>query len=274
MATAVFTDTEMTLFGVQSNASGGSDWQTIVKPAWQASGSMNGASGTVTYNSPAAPTTQLMIQPFALLDDDLSVPPVITVTNLRFQFSWTVSCSAATEITDSLNTEAVSAGGGSGSYDETADPTAYWGGTDRATMFSSPVVWGFYTAGASASQAITVTGYTVTVTYSVPATPQVTAINPPAGSVNGNTNVAITGEGFTGAPGATLGGVALTAFVVVSDTRITGTTGEHASGLVDVEVTGVGTLVNGYTYVIPPNFRLLPIPTRTPIAQGGGKGGR
>lgn len=256
----------MTLVLVQSNPPG-SDWENIVEPAWILADSMNGSSGTVTYTSPAGSEGHLLAA--SLLDDDGSVPPVITVTAIRIQFDWTVTCSGATQWYDSINTQAVLAGGGAGSFDGTVGPIPYWGADDRAAVFNNIVLWQFLTNGVSLTQAITVSNFTITVTYTAAATPEVTRINPSAGSVNGSQTVTITGTGFTGAPSATIGGVALTLFVVVDDETITGVTGQHASGVVDVEVTGVGTLTNGYTYVIPPSFRLPPLPTRTPIMQGG-----
>ncbi len=107
-----------------------------------------------------------------------------------------------------------------------------------------------------------------------PQTGSVISIRPRAGSVNGGQSVTIRGTSFTGAPGASVGGIALTSFVVVDDETITGITGEHAAGVVDVEVTGVGTLTGGYEYVLPVLILLPPLPVRTPIMQGGGKRGR
>lgn len=67
--------------------------------------------------------------------------------------------------------------------------------------------------------------------------PVITSISPATGTSAGGTAVTLTGSGFGGATGATVGGVALTSFTVVSDTSITGTTGAHAVGAVDVIVT-------------------------------------
>jgi hypothetical protein len=72
------------------------------------------------------------------------------------------------------------------------------------------------------------------------AAPVITLVAAATGSSAGGTAVTITGSGFGGATAGTIGGVALTSFVVVSDTSITGTTGAHAAGLVDVRITGVG----------------------------------
>lgn len=66
--------------------------------------------------------------------------------------------------------------------------------------------------------------------------PVITSISPATGSSAGGTNVTITGSGFGGATSATVGGNALTSFVVVSDTSITGTTAAHAVGANDVIV--------------------------------------
>lgn len=106
-----------------------------------------------------------------------------------------------------------------------------------------------------------------------PIPPSVIRVNPPTGSVNGGQAVTITGTGFTAATGAEFGGVAATSVVVVSDTRITAVTPEHAVGTVDVEVLSVATGTNLYTYFIPPSFRLDPLP-RDPIVQGRGQRGR
>jgi hypothetical protein len=81
--------------------------------------------------------------------------------------------------------------------------------------------------------------------------PTITSILPDSGYPAGGTAVTIIGTGFSGASGATVGGVALTSFVVVNDTTITGTAGAHAAGDADVVVTNgsPGTLTNGFTYL-------------------------
>ena len=91
----------------------------------------------------------------------------------------------------------------------------------------------------------------VTAPTAVTPAPDLVSISPSSGAAAGGTAVTLTGTGFTGATGATVGGVALSSFTVVDDTSITGTTGMHGAGAVDVVVTGPGgsdTLVGGYTY--------------------------
>jgi hypothetical protein len=82
--------------------------------------------------------------------------------------------------------------------------------------------------------------------------PIVTSISPVSGPKAGGTAVTITGENFTGATAARIGDVALTSFVVVSDTSITGTTASiQKAGLYSAQVfgpTGIGTLINAFTY--------------------------
>ena len=83
------------------------------------------------------------------------------------------------------------------------------------------------------------------------AAPVVLAISPVSGDDDGGTVVMIQVEDSGGAIGAHVGGVALTSFSVVDSMHVTGTTGMHAVGAVDVTVTnlvGTGTLTGGYTY--------------------------
>lgn len=78
------------------------------------------------------------------------------------------------------------------------------------------------------------------------------SISPATGAAAGGTPVTIKGTHFAGATAAALGGVALTSFVVVNDTTITGVSGAHAAGAVNVTITDdAGTVTGGgaYTYV-------------------------
>lgn len=81
--------------------------------------------------------------------------------------------------------------------------------------------------------------------------PTVLSISPAGGLAAGGTAVTIEGRNFEGATGGTVGGVALTSFVVVDDSTITAVTGAHAAGAVAVAVTnptGTGTKAAAFTY--------------------------
>lgn len=98
----------------------------------------------------------------------------------------------------------------------------------------------------------------------------VISIAPTSGSTAGGTNVTITGVNFASGvtTAATVGGVALTSFSVVNSTTITGVTGAHAAGAVDVVVSAPGTwntLANAYTYGGAP----VTAPTVTTATQSG-----
>lgn len=79
-------------------------------------------------------------------------------------------------------------------------------------------------------------------------------ILPALGPLSGGTAVTITGSGFLAASGATIGGTALTSFLVVDDTTITGVTGVHVGPADNYDVTvlgpgGNGTIVDGFFYL-------------------------
>jgi lysophospholipase L1-like esterase len=86
-----------------------------------------------------------------------------------------------------------------------------------------------------------------------PAVFAVASISPNyAGRITAGVAVTITGSKFTGATGATIGGVALTSFAVVNSTTITGVTGAITEDIHDVVVTGpegTATLVDGYAAI-------------------------
>lgn len=79
--------------------------------------------------------------------------------------------------------------------------------------------------------------------------PAVTSVSPNLGELAGGVPLTVTGTGFTGATGGTIGGVALTSFLVVNDTTITAITPAKAAGTYDVAIAapgGTGTLVAGF----------------------------
>jgi hypothetical protein len=94
-------------------------------------------------------------------------------------------------------------------------------------------------------------GYTLT--YLDTSMGAISSVSPSSGTASGGTAITILGAGFKNATGATLGGVAVTSFVVVSDTKITCVTGAHSAGAVTlaIQITGSSdaTLASAYTYV-------------------------
>lgn len=107
------------------------------------------------------------------------------------------------------------------------------------------------TAGA-ADVVVSTEGGTATVSDGFTYMPQpvVDSIAPATGPEAGGTAVTITGQNFTGATGATIGGAALTDFTVVSATSITGKT-PAGTGTAPVTVTspgGSGTKSDAFTY--------------------------
>jgi hypothetical protein len=120
-------------------------------------------------------------------------------------------------------------------------------------------------AGTAGAKDVVVTnndGQTVTRTdaYTYRAVPTFTGIAPAAGPITLGTPVTITGTGFTGATGVTLGGTAATAVTVISDTLITATAPAHAFGVVNVVVTTPGGTATGtgvYTYIAAPTNTLI-----------------
>lgn len=81
--------------------------------------------------------------------------------------------------------------------------------------------------------------------------PTIDSVTPATGDAAGGTAITFEGSDFTGATGATLGGVAVTSFVVVDDSTATGVSGPHAAGAVTAAVTtpaGTGTKATAFTY--------------------------
>ncbi|MBL9011255.1 MAG: HYR domain-containing protein [Alphaproteobacteria bacterium] len=98
----------------------------------------------------------------------------------------------------------------------------------------------------------TVGGSNIFTPYVPPPPPTVSSITPNSGPIAGGTAVSISGSGFTGATGATIGGAAVTSFVVVNNTTITGVTPARTAGAKTVTVqhpNGNGSLSNGFTYL-------------------------
>lgn len=77
-------------------------------------------------------------------------------------------------------------------------------------------------------------------TLTVQLVPQVTSLNPQVLPVTGNTQIVLTGTGFTDASAVKFGSTDATSFVVDSDTQITATAPAMAAGNVNITVTTPG----------------------------------
>lgn len=103
--------------------------------------------------------------------------------------------------------------------------------------------------------------------------PTVSSITPNAGSVAGGQSVTINGAGFDLANlSVSIGGTACSSITIVNSGELTCTTGAHAQGTVDVDVTNTednqtASLVSGYTYNIAPVIASLDL-NYGPLAGG------
>jgi uncharacterized protein (TIGR03437 family) len=92
--------------------------------------------------------------------------------------------------------------------------------------------------------------------------PSVSSVSPGGGSAAGGTPVTITGTGFTGALGVTIGGTAATNVIVVGDTSITATTPAGPVGLASVIVAtpdglnGANSLFKYFSASLPQPFQI------------------
>ncbi len=112
------------------------------------------------------------------------------------------------------------------------------------------------------------------------AAPAVSAIHPNFGPAAGGTAVVISGSNFQAGDSVTIGGVAATGVNVTGPGTITAVTGAHATGLVDVVVSGgggSGTLAKSYFYSPAPHaasfFTMPPcriVDTRNAAGPSGG----
>ena len=162
--------------------------------------------------------------------------------------------------------------------DSTGSPTTWdWSFGDGGTSSTQSPSYTYTTAGtypvtltigdggilqsATSTQTTTITVSAGAVTTTVPA---VTSISPTYGPVSTGTSITITGTGFTGATGVTVGGAAATNVVVVSPTEITATTpATSTAGQVDVIVTttsGASSSVAGDEYTFAAAATTVPLP--------------
>ena len=86
--------------------------------------------------------------------------------------------------------------------------------------------------------------------------PSITSVSPTFGTTLGGTAITISGNHFTGASTVTVGAVAATSVIVVSETIITAVTPAGTAGVSDVVVTTVGGTATGafsYIDIVEPN---------------------
>jgi hypothetical protein len=131
----------------------------------------------------------------------------------------------------------------------TGASTVKFGGTAASsfTVSSASAIIATAPAGSPGTVDVTVTtpsGTSGTVaadhfTYTAPAAPTVTGINPSTGGTAGGTVVIVTGTGFTGAKNVSFGPYWASRFAVNSDTQITAVSPAQPAGTVDVVVTNV-----------------------------------
>jgi len=98
------------------------------------------------------------------------------------------------------------------------------------------------------------------------AVPTTTLVAPNNGPAAGGTAITLTGTGYTGTTGVTVGGTAATSVVVVSDTDLTCVTPAHAAGSAAIVVTngtGASTVNVNFT------FDVAPVVTSLDVATGG-----
>lgn len=97
-------------------------------------------------------------------------------------------------------------------------------------------------------QQITLTNQGAPTPYTpAPAAPVITAATPSSGAASGST-LTLTGTGFTGATGVTIGGTAGTALSVASDTSLSFTVPTGSAGSSPIVVTGPGGSSNSFAY--------------------------
>jgi hypothetical protein len=112
-----------------------------------------------------------------------------------------------------------------------------------------------------------------TTLYSHAAGPFLLVIAPACGTAAGSEALMISGAGFTGTTGATLGGAAATLGAGATDASIPVTAPLHATGIVSVVVTtpeGYSALRNGYRYITLSSFTGFASGGDTVTITGGG----
>lgn len=241
MATAIFTDANID-FDSANSTPFSVNWQAVAA-GWTPS--MNGASGIVPNDTGGPFPNAQAIGIAGIPHDSGSVPPVIVMTNVLIEFDYVVTnvcVGMATRITafgDQSGNPTQGTGTTSAHFSENQDPTTYFGGTDRASLFSggASLQWAYFLEpiANSTSNGITLSNYTVTVTYGTPS-PTVTDVSPARGDAAGGNVVTLTGTDLDTGTNAFFNGTAATDYQASSSTSATCITPVHAVGPVTVTV--------------------------------------
>lgn len=133
-----------------------------------------------------------------------------------------------------------------------------------------------HTAGTVSIRVQTAYGLSPAVTadaFTYVAPPAISSLSPARGSVNGGTQVTISGSGFSGASQVMFGSTPVTSFTVDSDIQVEATAPPHAAASVDVKVTtpyGTSSTVmaDQFTYLGPPTIAYLAGITSSGTAGG------
>lgn len=106
--------------------------------------------------------------------------------------------------------------------------------------------------------------------FGVPLGAVIGNVSPAGGSTVGGYTVTVTGRGFSGVTAASLGGTAVSALNVASDTSLTFTAPAHAVGVVDLSLVSAFTTVTAtgvFTYNSPPSLSSV-APSSGPATGG------
>ncbi len=248
--------TVMALLGTDSIAIGGSTVDVSTN-----------TFGIVLYYAPAAPEMNVKGNSVTIVDGD-STPALadhtdfgnatIGVSTVVRTFTIENTGSLALNLTGTPN-KVVVGGTNAGDFSVTAVPTSPVAATSGTTTFQvtfTPGGGGLRTATLSiANDDADENPYNFSIqgTGVIPP-PTVTSILPTNGPAAGGTAVTITGTGFTGATGLSIGGTAATSVNVVNDTTITCTTPAGTAGTASVIVTtpgGSNAANTLFTYIAP-----------------------
>ncbi|HEX4444614.1 MAG TPA: IPT/TIG domain-containing protein [Galbitalea sp.] len=127
--------------------------------------------------------------------------------------------------------------------------------------------WSVVRALLAALVVVGLVAFVSTPSFAASPTPTVTAVTPNAGATAGGTTVTVTGTGFLGIAGVTVGGVPATKVVAQSSTQVTATVPAHAAGITDIRVTGA---LGTSAIVSADRFTYQAAPTITSVTRNFG----